>query len=385
MSAAERFLRKITPGKDQPIPPETRARPALGQNIDLSVTDRGLLRTLRTQVSEQERAARGTNRAAKLLLALGAEHAARILKQLEPAEIERLMTEMAQIDHISAHEKKQILAEFEADARDFEAPVRGGIEEARRMLELGLGPDAAADIIGRLNQRDLHQDFEFLEQIDPPVLANVLSQEHSQVAAVALSYLKPRIAASVMKHLPPEFRGEIALRIARTARIHPEAVERVARVLREKFEKRRGEVYSEVGGANTLANILNHMDRGNEDEILGVLGNREPDIVEEVRERLYTFEELANLDHREMRLLISRVDDDMLLAAALRGAQEDVRRHFFNSMSQNRAADILEEMERRGPLQVREIHEARGFFLNIARRMDEESLIVIKKDKEEYI
>ncbi|MCB1319437.1 MAG: flagellar motor switch protein FliG, partial [Leptospiraceae bacterium] len=129
----------------------------------------------------------------------------------------------------------------------------------------------------------------------------------------------------------------------------------------------------------------NYMDRQEEDDILGMLGSSEPDIFEDVKERLYTFEELTGLDSKEMRLLIARVDDDSLLATALRGAQEDVRRHFFNSMSQNRAADILEEMDHRGPLTVREINDARTFVLNIARRLDEEGTILIKKEKEEYI
>ena len=359
---------------------------SIGQKLDLTVADEGLLQSLRSSVSatpEDQR--KGVNRAARLLLALGPEQAAHILQQMEPAEIERVMTEMSRIDHITAQEKKEILAEFEEQARDFEAPVRGGIDEARRFLEAGLGQQAAHDILGRLSRQDLYRDFAFLEKLDAHVLASALHQEHTQIAAVALSFLKPRIAAQVMRHLPEEFRAEVALRIARTARIHPEAVQRVARVLREKFEKRAAEIYSEVGGAETLANILNYMDRQEEDDILGMLGSSEPDIFEDVKERLYTFEELTGLDSKEMRLLIARVDDDSLLATALRGAQEDVRRHFFNSMSQNRAADILEEMDHRGPLTVREINDARTFVLNIARRLDEEGTILIKKEKEEYI
>ena len=162
-------------------------------------------------------------------------------------------------------------------------------------------------------------------------------------------------------------------------------MQRVARVLREKFEKRTAEIYSEIGGADTLANILNHMDRSEEDEILDVLGGAAPSVVEDVRERLYVFEELVNLDHREMRLLITEIGDDLLLAVALRGAGEEIRRHFFNSMSQNRAADILEEMDRRGPLSIKEINEARSYVLTVARRLDEEGALVIKKEKDQYI
>ncbi|MEQ9365452.1 MAG: flagellar motor switch protein FliG [Leptospirales bacterium] len=327
----------------------------------------------------------GSNRAARLLLALGPDQAATILKNLEPGEIEKLAVEMARIDHISADEKREILEYFDTVVKDFDEPVRGGIEQARKILELSHGQDVAEEIIGRLSQRDLFRDFEFLERIEPPVLSAALSQEHTQIAAVALSFLKPRIAAAVMRNLPNEFRSEVAMRIAKTSRIHPEAVQRVARVLREKFEKRTAEIYSEIGGADTLANILNHMDRSEEDEILDVLGGAAPAIVEDVRERLYVFEELVNLDHREMRMLITEIGDDLLLAAGLRGAGEEIRRHFFNSMSQNRAADILEEMDRRGPLSVKEINEARSYVLTVARRLDEEGALVIKKEKDQYI
>lgn len=327
----------------------------------------------------------GPNRAARLLLALGSEQAAAILKNLDPGEIEKLAVEMARIEKISPEEKREILEYFDQVVKDFDEPVRGGVDQARKILELSHGEDVANEILGRLSQRDLFRDFEFLERIDPPVLAAALSQEHNQIAAVALSFLKPRIAASVMRNLPAEFRSEVALRIAKTSRIHPEAVQRVARVLREKFEKRSAEIYSEVGGADTLANILNHMDRTEEDEILDVLGGAAPTVVEDVRERLYVFEELVGLDHREMRMLITEIGDDLLLAAALRGAGEEIRRHFFNSMSQNRAADILEEMDRRGPLSVKEINEARSYALSIARRLDEEGALVIKKEKDEYI
>lgn len=369
-----------------------------GSNIDLTVGEGGLLNALRAQVRgsgptglagrpslEDVERLPGIGRAARLLLALGPDQAAGILKELEPAEIERLVGEMASIDRISADEKKAILSHFDTVVKDFDEPVRGGTEAAKKILQLSHGEDVANEIIGRISQHDLYRDFEFLERIDAPVLASALAQEHHQIAAVALSFLKPKIAAAVMRHLPADFRSETALRIAKTARIHPDAVQRVARVLREKFEKRTSEIYSEVGGADTLANILNQMERREEDEILDVLGKAAPNLVDNVRDRLYTFEELTALDHKEMRLLIARVGDDEIMAAALRGAGDDIRRHFFNSMSQNRAADILEEIDRRGPLSIREINDARSYILNSARRLDEEGALVIKKDKDEYI
>ncbi len=328
---------------------------------------------------------KGASRAAKLLLALGPDRAGEILKELETDDIERLVNEMARIQKISPEEKRDILAEFQSDLEEFDPSLRGGREQAREILTRALGGAKAAEILSTLDQQDLTRDFEFLEQIDPPLLATALASEHPQVAAVALSYIKPRVAALVMKQFDVKFRSTVAIRIARTSRTHPDAVQRVAKVLRDKFEKRTDEIYSETGGAETLANILNHMDRGAEDDILGSLDDDAPDVIETVRGLLYTFEELINLDTGEMRLLLSKVNDDYLLAAGLRGSGEDLRRHFFNSLSQNRATDILEEMDMRGPISVREINEARTYILNIARKLDEEGGIVIKKEREEYI
>ncbi|MCB1172968.1 MAG: flagellar motor switch protein FliG [Leptospiraceae bacterium] len=388
--STKKVTRKKAPAVSNPIQRQPR-----GTHLDIQVGDpatpaaQPAVRPKRTaplmipQGFAQSRS--GVSRAARLLLALGTDQAALILKELETREVEALVHEMVRIDRISASEKKEILAEFQQSVQGFEAPLEGGLEQARRMLEMGLGQEKANQLLGKIQQQDLYKDFDFLERMDPILLANALSQEHVQIAAVALSFLKPRIAANIMKALPEDFRSDVALRIAKTTRIYPEAIQRVARVLREKFEKRSQEEFSEIGGANSLANILNHMDRSQEDEILNILGKQEPDMLEEVKDKLYTFEELVALNQMEMRQLISRINDDELLATALRGAVDELRRHFFNAMSNNRAADILDEMDRRGPLSMREINEARAFVLNLARRMDEEGLLVIKKTKEEYI
>jgi len=334
---------------------------------------------------EARPALKGASRAARLLLALGPERAAAVLREMDVADIENLVNEMSRIERISAEEKKEILAEFSDSLDDMEGSARGGPEAAREIIARGLGEEKAREIFTRLDRKDLEKDFSFLEQVEPSLLASALMQEHPQVTAVALTYINPRIAASVLKLLEPDLRADIARRIARTTKTNPDAVLRVARTLRDKFKKRDEELYSETGGAQALAGILNHMDRRTEDDILGSLDRQSPDIYRDVKELLYTFEELIHLEIAEMRLLLSRVNDDYLLAASLRGAEEDLRRHFFNALSQNRASDILEEMELRGAISVREVNEARTYVLNIARQLDEEGALIIKKSKEEYI
>lgn len=356
--------------------------------VDITVDDSGIYDAFKRPAPPKpvssKAPASGATRAAKLLLALGPDQASVVLKELSELEIERIVTEMFRIQRLSPDEKREILMEFHQTA-GIEGSISGGPEKAREILAAGLGEKRADEILERMNRGDLRQDFAFLEQLDPPVLSSVLALEHPQIAAVALSYISPKIAAAIMKLFPDTFRTEVALRIAKTSKIHPEAIARVARVLREKFEKRTDETFSDIGGASALANILNHMDRSTEDGILNILGSQAPDVLEDVKGMLYTFEEILNLSAREMRILLSRVNDDQIIAAALRGAGEEMRRHFFNSLSQNRGADILEEMDRRGPLSLREINEARAYVLSVARKLDEEGAIVIKKNKEEYI
>ncbi len=352
-----------------------------GRNsVDFTIDDNGIIPV--TSGAEKKSGAR---RAARFLLALGPDQASQILKELDDNEIRQVAQEMTLIDHLTAREKRLILEEFSEMAGDVDEPVRGGRKKAHEILSAGIGEERAHEILERLNRGDLKKDFEFLERIDPPALAAALSAEHPQVAAVALSSINPRIAASVMKNFSPALRSDIALRIAKTSRTHPEAVLRVARVLREKFEKRSDEVYSETGGAETLANILNHMDRNTEDGILNLLGTQAPEVLDTVRGMLYTFEELMQLIPKEMRILLSKVNDDQIVSSALRGAGEEIRRHFFNSLSQNRAADILEEMDRRGPISLREINEARAYIVSVARKLDEDGAIVIKKTKDEWV
>jgi flagellar motor switch protein FliG len=362
------------------------------RSIDVLISDEGILPT--NPVPQMKRPAQtpvpptsdsGATRAAKLLLSLGPDQASVILREMEPAEVEKVVSEMIRIRSITATEKKSILGEFHAIVEDFDPPVRGGIDSATDLLVRSLGEQKAGEILSRVNRRDVRNDFAFLEGIDPNLLSTVLSAEHPQVVAIALASIHPRTAASVLRSFPDELRAAVSLRIAKTSKTHPDALEKVARVLREKFEKRKDEIYSEVGVADTLATILNHMDRDLEDNILKELETAAPDLLTTVKEKLYTFEELIALTPKEMRLLASQINDDSILACALRGAGEDMRRMFFNNLSQNRAADILEEIDRRGPISLREIHEARGFILSAARRLDDEGRIVIKKSKEEYV
>ena len=337
-----------------------------------------------TPFADSKSGENGRRRAAKLLLALGPEEAAKVLQQLDASEVELIMHEVAQIDRIDSEEQQNLLKEFGDLLQEKSSVLQGGMEQARKFLEASNYSQTEMErIMRKVNHRDLYEDFAFLETIEPPILATVLSQEHHQVVAVALSYLKPKISAEVMRNLPQEFCSKVALGIAKAAKIHPESIQRMAQILREKFENRKVEKHSEVGGTQSLAQIMNHLDRDYESKILKSIEKNTPEIAKKVKEHLYTFEELLTLSLPEMQLLLSHISDNKVLATALRGAKEDIRLHFFNSMSQNRAVDILDEIEFSGPIPVKKSFQAKRFILNIARNLDEDGSIHIKKDKEE--
>ena len=329
----------------------------------------------------------GARKAAKLLLALGIEEASSTLKQLDADEIELIMREMTQVEQINASEREALLTDFQELLKEQKDSLRGGLKEARKFMEASLGSAASEAILQKIHHQDLYDDFSFLEGIEAQALASILGRESPQVVSVALSYMKPKVSAKIMQYLDTNFRNEVALRIAKAARIQPEAIQRVARILREKFERRAEESYSDVGGVQSLAHILNHMDREKETEILESLEEQKPDIISKVKELLYSFDELLYLSLQEMRLLISHLKDDPLLATALRGLHQDLRLHFYNAMSQNRASDIIDEIDRRGPIHIKEVHEARSQILSIARQLDEDGLLHIKKaeEKDKYI
>jgi len=325
----------------------------------------------------------GASKAARLLLALGSDEAAKILREMKDNEIRVLIEEMSRIRYITAAEKEYILEEFH-NAVPADLPVEGGPEAARNLLVQTFGEAKADEMLGRMQRQDARKQFDFLISYEPSLVASVLSAEHPQIAAMTLSYMKPSLAAQTFKYIDDDLKMDLCTRIGRSARVSPEAILRAAKSLQEKFEKRIDETFSDTGGADTLATILNHLDRRTEEHILDKLFQSEPELFEKVRERLYTFEELANLETRELQLLLSNFDI-VSVAVALRGVGDDVRRAFFNGLSHNRAADVLEEMDHRGPISVREINEARSYILQKARQLDEDGKIVIKKERDEYI
>ncbi len=327
----------------------------------------------------------GAKKAALLLLSLGKEEAAKVLSHLDDKMIEQVVYEMSQIRMVSKIQREAILNEFKDTVAELQLGQKGGIETARELLSKTVGFNKADEIIKKIDKKEIAQDFEFLNDIEPVVISSLLNGESAQTIAVTLSYLQPKKAADVLKHFPQEMQSNVALKLAATSKTHPDAILQIAKVLKKKYDSRDKSELAQAGGAESLANILNFMDKNMEENILKELNEKSPDLAFQVRDKLYTFEDILNLDAREMRTLVNRLGGNELLIVALRGAGDEIKRHFFTAMSQNRAADIVEEMDSRGKTTLREITNARNDILRIARELEEEGIIILKKRKDEFI
>ncbi|GIX41528.1 MAG: flagellar motor switch protein FliG [Leptospiraceae bacterium] len=328
----------------------------------------------------------GKEKAAKLLIALGPEQASLILKELSDDEIQILVEEMLKIKKISEKEKKEILKEFYNNLNNDETIFTTGKEEAKKILTktFGNSPEKIEEFIKKAENRDLQKELQFIENYDPKIIISLLQNEHPQIIAAILSLLKPSFTAQLLKLFSPEMRREIIFRIAHSTQFFPEGIEKIIETLKVKLEKKANEIYSESGGIQTVVSILNHLDRKYEYEILEYLEHTDPDLYEKIKSRLYTFEELERLEFEELRILLSKIDAK-IIATALLGMPEDFKRTFFNALSQNKASDVLFEMDVMNNVPVKKIQEARNYILKQAKLLDEEGSIIIKKDKEEFI
>jgi flagellar motor switch protein FliG len=324
----------------------------------------------------------GAKKAALLLLSLGKEEAAKVMSHLDDKMIEEVIAEMSQIRSVSKIERERILHEFREGVQGSQG---GGMEAARELLAKSVGTQRAEEIFKKIEKKDVQNDFEFLNEIDPKLIYSLLSSEGLQTVAVTLAYIHPKKAADVLRLFPNSDQSKIALKLASTSKSHPEAVIEIAKVLKKRYEARDKSELSEAGGAQSLANILNHMDKEIEDTILRNITDEAPEVAHQVKDMLYSFEDILNLENKEMRTLLTRLNGNELLTLALRGAGDEMKRHFFGAMSQNRASDIIEEMEQRGKVTLREINQARNEILKIGRKLEELGLIVLKKRKDEFI
>lgn len=320
----------------------------------------------------------GREKAAMLLISLGPERSAEIFKHLKEEEIEQLTLEIANIRTVIPEEKEKVLEDFYQICLAQEYIAEGGISYAKEILEKALGTQKALDVINKLTVSLQVRPFDFVRKADPSQLLNFIQKEHPQTIALVLAYLKPQQAAAVMSALPQDKQAEVARRIATMDRTSPEVIKEVERILEKNLSSLVMEDYTAAGGVQAIVDILNSVDRGTEKYIMETLEIEDTDLAEEIRKRMFVFEDILSLDNRAIQRFLREVENNQL-AVALKGATEEVQKVIFSNMSKRMTEMIKEDIEFMGPVRLKDVEEAQQKIVNIIRKLEDAGEIVISR------
>ena len=320
----------------------------------------------------------GVQKAAILLITLGPEKSAQIFKHLKEDEIEELTLEIANTRSISPELKERVTNEFYQVCLAQQYIAEGGIGYAKELLERALGTEKAQDVITKLTASLQVRPFEFIRKTEPSQVLNFIQDEHPQTIAMILSYLSAGQASLILGALPPEKQADVAKRIAMMDRTSPEVIKEVERVLERKLSSLINQDYTIAGGVDAIVAILNTVDRGTEKRIMESLEIEEPELAEEIRKKMFVFEDILLLDDRSIQRVLRDVDNSDL-GVALKGANEEVQAAIFKNLSSRLASMIKEDMDFMGPVRMKDVEEAQQKIVGIIRKLEDSAEIVISR------
>ncbi|MFP4484046.1 MAG: flagellar motor switch protein FliG [Spirochaetota bacterium] len=326
----------------------------------------------------------GRQKAAIFLVTLGSEISSEIFKHLREDEIESLTFEIARLESVESEDRDNVLQEFQElmMAQDF--ITTGGIDYARELLEKSLGSQKAVDIINRLTSSLQVRPFDFIRRTDPTHLLNFIQQEHPQTIALILAYLEPQKASIILGNLPHEVQSDVAKRISTMDRTSPEVLREVERVLEKKLSTLSSEDYTAAGGVESIVEILNLVDRSTEKAIIESLEEEDPELAEEIKKRMFVFEDIVMLDDRAIQKVLREVDTTEL-AKALKSVDTEVQDKIFRNMSKRAATLLKEDMEYMGPIRMKDVEESQQKIVSIIRKLEEQGEIVVARAGEDEL
>ena len=320
----------------------------------------------------------GVQKAAILLISLGPEKSANVFKHLKEDEIEQLTLEIANTRSVSPAMKDAVLDEFYEVCLAQQYIAEGGIAYAKELLEKSLGAERAKDVIGKLTASLQVRPFEFVRKTDANQLLNFIQDEHPQTIALILSYLPSAQSAAIISALTPDKQTDVAKRIAQMDRTAPDVIKEVERVLEKKLSSLVNQDYTIVGGVDAIVNILNTVDRTTEKHIMESLEIEEPELADEIRKKMFVFEDILLLDDRAIQRVLRDVDNADL-GVALKAANEEVQNVIFKNLSKRLAAMIKEDMEFMGPVRMKDVEEAQQKVVSVIRKLEDSGEIVISR------
>ncbi|NLN14797.1 MAG: flagellar motor switch protein FliG [Tissierellia bacterium] len=327
----------------------------------------------------------GVKKAAILLIALGPDIASQVLKLLPENIIQQVTYEIANTEFVSPEERDYVLEEFVHMATARQYVLDGGIEYAKNLLHKALGSQRAKEIIDMLHQiQQRERPFAIARKADPQQLYNLLINEHPQTVALVMCYLQPEKAALVLSSFPEEMQADIAERIGTINRTSPAIISKIEKIMENKLSNILDTNTEAVGGVKALVDILNSVDRTTEKNILSDLETKQPELADEVRANLFTFEDIVSLDRASIQRVLREVDNQDLVMA-LKGASEEVANVIFDNLSKRAAEMLQEDLRFLGPVRLSQVEEAQQRIVAIIRRLDEIGEIIIGRGEQDSI
>ncbi|MCL2003393.1 MAG: flagellar motor switch protein FliG [Oscillospiraceae bacterium] len=326
----------------------------------------------------------GREKAAILLIALGKDYSSKIFRHLKDEEIEQLTLDITNVRRVDAETKEEIIHEFYEECLTQNYISEGGIDYARELLEQSIGSARALELISRLTSSLQVRPFDFARKTDPNQILNFIQNEHPQTIALILSYLDPAMAAAILSKLPSEKQTQVVVRVSTMDRTSPEYVREVERILDRKLSSMGMDDFTMVGGIQSIVDILNAADRGTERRVLEELEVENSDLVDEIRRKMFVFEDIIRLDKRAIQRVLKEVENSDL-TVALKNSTEELKNLIFENMSKRLSDMIREDMEYMGPVRVRDVEDAQQKIVNVIRKLQDAGEIVISRGSEDEL
>ena len=326
----------------------------------------------------------GTERAAIVLLSLGEQEAAQVLRHMGAKEVQRVGAAMAHLRYVSREEVSAILTDF-SSLVESQTSVGVGVDEfLRKVLVDALGEDKAANVIERINIGRSSKGLEALKWMDPRAVAELIKLEHPQIIAIVLAYLDADHSAEILQQLPGGVRADVVMRVAALDGVQPSALSELDDVMEKQFSGKTAGKTSVLGGAKAAANIVNNLDPSQESAIMEQIAAADQALAARIQDLVFVFDNLIDVDDRGMQELLRNVPSDKLLIA-MKGADEGLKQKIFKNMSQRAAEMLRDDLEAKGPVRLSEVEAAQKEILAAARKLAEAGTIALGGKGEEYV
>lgn len=311
---------------------------------------------------------KGVERSAILLMTLGEKAAAEVLKHMDPKEVQKLGSAMAQIDNITRTQQGDVLRDFCTTVQEETGLGLGSDEYVRKVLIDALGQDKAEGLIDRIIEGGNTKGLETLKWMDPRAVAEIIRLEHPQIMAIVLSYLEPDQAAEVLALFPDRVRVDVTMRIASLEGIQPNALNELNDILEKQFSGNSSVKSSSVGGIKAAANILNFMESSIEGEIMDGIKEMDTDMGQNIQDLMFVFDNLLEVDDRDIQTILREISSESLVLA-LKGAEDGLKEKIFKNMSKRAAEMLRDDLEAKGPVKLSDVEGAQKEILSVARRL----------------